>query len=172
MPALSVRRALGLLAGLVVAIGQAAAADPTLAPADDGLWRTVSNRQLEQMRGGFDVGGLRVSFGITRAVYINGALVTQNTLNVGDLSRMTSAQAARLNSQIAELNLVQNGPGNHVSADLSSLGKGLIIQNTLNNQNINAQTIINASSNGLSLIRTMKLQETLDGAIQRAIGAR
>lgn len=157
---------------LVSAPGQASAAEPDPQPADSG-WRTVSNRALSHMRGGFDVGGgLLVNFGITRAVYVNGALVTESMLNVADLSRLNAAQAARLHEQMSELKLVQNGPGNTAPADLGSLRNGLVIQNTLNNQNINVQTIINASSNGLSMVRTMNLQGAIDDAVQRAVGPR
>lgn len=161
-----------LLALLISAPGRASAAEPDAQPADSG-WRTVSNRTLSHMRGGFDVGGgLLVNFGITRAVYVNGALVTESMLNVADLSRLDAAQAARLHAQMSELKLVQNGPGNTAPADLASLRHGLVIQNTLNNQSIHVQTILNASSNGLSMVRTLNLQGAIDDAVQRAVGPR
>jgi hypothetical protein len=37
----------------------------------ESIWITASDRTLDKMRGGFDLGaGLMVSFGISRAVYI------------------------------------------------------------------------------------------------------
>lgn len=166
-------RTLCVLAVLNGVFDSAVAGDPIAAPDNGTLWRTVSNQALEAMRGGFDMGGgLLVNFGITRAVYVNGALLTETTLNVGDVSRLTSAQAARLHSQLTEVNLVQNGPGNSAPANLSSLGNGLIIQNTLNNQHLSAQTTINASSNGLSMIRNLNTQGVIDEAINRAVGPR
>ena len=61
------------------------------------VWRTVSDQHLETLRGGFDAGhGLRVGFGISRAVYINGALVTQTTLTLDRLSQLNPAQALLL----------------------------------------------------------------------------
>lgn len=171
--ALSWGRAIALLAVLAAALGQAMAAEPDPPPADGSVWRTVSNRTLAHMRGGFDVGGgLLVNFGITRAVYVNGALVTESRLNLPDMSRMNAAQAARLHEQITELKLVQNGPGNSAPVDLAGLRNGMVIQNTLNNQNINVQTIINASSNGLSMVRMLNLQGAIDDAVQRAVGPR
>lgn len=142
-------------------------------PADNSLWRTVSDRTLAKLRGGFDIGaGLQVSFGITRTVYINGALITETTLSLGELSQLTPAQAAQLNGQLAGLNLVQVGPGNSVPSAVANLGAGTVIQNTLNNQQINVQTLINASSNGLGMVRSMNVQGTIDDALARAIAPR
>ena len=88
---------LALCLGLVA--GQAAA--------ESALWTSVDDSTLDAMRGGFDFGaGLMVSFGIERAVTINGVLVTTTTINVGDLARVTPEQAALVNRQAAAMNLV------------------------------------------------------------------
>ncbi len=63
-------------------------------------WKPVAQERLEDMRGGFDAGGLQVSFGIERAVYINGALVVATSLNIPDVGRITTDQAARLASTL------------------------------------------------------------------------
>lgn len=166
-------RTLCLLAILACGANPTEAADHAEQPADGAVWRTVSNGTLDKLRGGFDMGaGLMVSFGITRAVYINGALVTETSLSLGELSQLTPAQAAQLNGQIAGLNLVQNGPGNSVSGTLMNMGAGTIIQNTLNNQQINVQTMINASSNGLGLVRSMNTQGTIDDALAHSVTPR
>ncbi|APW38671.1 hypothetical protein RD110_16895 [Rhodoferax koreense] len=134
------------------------------APADHAVWQTVSERTLDRMRGGFDAGGLMVSFGITRAVYLNGALLTETTLNLGQLAQLSPAQASQLGSQIAGLDIVKIGPGN--TATLQGTGvagalPGVIVQNTLNNQNLAVQTMINATSNGLGLLRGINSSRTL-----------
>lgn len=137
------------------------------------VWRTVSESQLDKMRGGFDIGsGLMVSFGITRAVYINGALTTETSLNLGQLDQLTPAQAAHIGSQLGTVNLVQNGPGNTVQGGFTLQGPGTIVQNTLNNQNINVQTMINASSNGLGIIKGINTTRTITDALAGAVGAR
>ncbi len=60
-------------------------------------WKPVAQERLDELRGGFDVGaGLQVSFGIERAVFINGALVVSTSLNIPDVSRITADQASRL----------------------------------------------------------------------------
>jgi hypothetical protein len=149
------------------------AIEPAAPQSEQRVWRTVGNVALSTLRGGFDVGGgLLVNFGITRAVYVNGSLVTESTVQLNDLSRMNTAQAARLQHQLAALKLVQNGPGNAAPADLASLQHGVVIQNTLSNQHIHAQTIINASSNGLGMLRLLHAQQLVDDAVGHAATTR
>lgn len=139
--------------------------------ADSAPWTSVDDSTLDAMRGGFDFGaGLMVSFGIERAVTINGVLVTSTTIHVGDLARVTPEQAALVNRQAAAMNLVQNGPGNTVTlsgGDLST--PGTFIQNTLNNQHIQSQTVINASSNALGLMKTLNTLTSLREALGNSV---
>jgi hypothetical protein len=139
----------------------------------DAVWQAVGDRTLDRLRGGFDVGGgLLVSFGITRAVYINGDLVTQTTLNFGRISELTPVQATQLNQQMAALNLVQTGPGNSVGPGVLATGGGTIIQNTLNNQHIVNQTVIDARSNAMGMIKNLNIQNTLNEALTRSAAPR
>jgi hypothetical protein len=171
------------------------------APAGGSVWVAVSNQTLDKMRGGFDAGaGLMVSFGISRAVYINGSLVTSMTLNIGRVSELTSAQIADVNRQLAALGLIQNGPGNSVQtagqaaastsastavdsgggdATIVTSGPSVnitpgatVIQNSLNHQQIISQTVISATSNAASIIKGLNLQNTINEAIGKAIGQR
>ncbi|CAG2141664.1 flagellin [Cupriavidus numazuensis] len=59
-------------------------------------WKPVTEDRLDEMRGGFDVGGLQVSFGIERAVFVNGALAVATSITIPDVARITSEQAAKL----------------------------------------------------------------------------
>jgi hypothetical protein len=137
-------------------------------------WLTLNNRALDAIRGGFDVGnGLIVTFGIARAVYINGNLVTTTALNIGDLSKVTPEQAMAFNRQAAALNLVQNGPGNTFQPGAGNANSPTtVIQNTLSNQNIRSQTIINATSNALGMIKGMNTMSTLRDALNNSVGAK
>ncbi|SFM47445.1 hypothetical protein [Variovorax sp. OV329] len=162
-------RRLATLACLLLAGGTLAG--PPLQRHDE-TWMAVSDDTLESQRGGFDIGaGLVVSFGITRAVYINGELMTQTTLNFGQLDKITAGQAMALSRQLNALNLVQNGPGNTVEGSLGSVG-GTVIQNTLNNQRIANHTVINVETNGLSLMKDLNTAATLNEGIARAVGGR
>ncbi|MEJ8855270.1 hypothetical protein WKW79_11860 [Variovorax robiniae] len=135
------------------------------------VWMAVSDNKLDDLRGGFDLGsGLLVSFGITRAVYVNGDLVTQTTLDFGNLTNLTPAQAAQLNTQLRTLNLVQIGPGNVVDPSINLGAGGTIVQNTLNDQHINNQTIINASSNSMGTMKALNSMATISDAVTRGLG--
>ena len=150
--------------------GQQAAALP-----DPAVWIAVSNKTLDQLRGGFDAGGgLMVSFGISRAVFINGQLVTSTSFQVGDTSRLTAAQLDTVTKQLpaqAQAQVVQNGPGNSVDG-AATVPLGVYIQNTLNNQSIRNQTIIQATSNSLSLVKNLNLQTTVNDALNNAVRSR
>ena len=135
-------------------------------------WMAVSDDTLDSNRGGFDLGqGLLVSFGITRAVFINGELAAQTTLNFGQLDKITAGQAMELGRQLSALNLVQNGPGNTVEGPLGAVG-GTVIQNTLNDQRIANHTVINVETNGLSLMKQLNTAAALSEGIARAVGGR
>ena len=135
-------------------------------------WMAVSDSTLDSQRGGFDIGtGLLVNFGISRAIYINGVLMSETTLNFGQLDKLTAAQATELGRQLRSLNMpVQNGPGNTVEGSLG--GVGTVVQNTLSNQNIATHTVINAQTNGMSLMKDLNTANTLAEGIARAVGGR
>jgi hypothetical protein len=166
-----------LIAGLAFTAASAHAADaaPETAAASDGEeeWITVGDATLDGLRGGFDVGGLMVSFGIERMVRINGTLVATTAFQINDLGRLTPEQAQAVGRQVGQLNLVQNGPGNSVDPRTVALGQpATFIQNTLNDQRIENRTIINATSNGLGLVKDLNAQGALRDALAGALSAR
>ena len=123
------------------------------------------------MRGGFETdGGLRISFGIERAVYINGNLVTSTSLNVADLSKLTAGQVQSLGPDRSMLGIIQSGSNNAFSAgQLGSSSVGTVIQNTLNDQRIQGITQINATVNSLDLIRRTNIQQNIQSALADSI---
>lgn len=138
------------------------------------MWLAVSHRELDTLRGGFNLGdGLMVSFGISRVAYINEQLVASTTLQFGDITRLSAQQAARLGQQLMlQPQIVQNGPGNAVQAGAVTSPLATVVQNTLNDQLVRTQTVINVSSNGLSALRNMNLQATIQSALTNALGRR
>lgn len=144
---------------------------PAARPAAIGIdAMALSQGDLDKVRGGFETpGGLKISFGIERAVYINGSLVTTTSLNVSDLGKVTGGGTGALASAVAgsgNLTLIQNGPGNtFVTGPVSAATVGTIVQNTLNDQKIQNVTAINATVNSLQVVRAQNLQSTLRGAL-------
>jgi hypothetical protein len=134
--------------------------------------RPISVARLAAIRGGFDLGnGLEASFGIERAVYVNGNLVTYSSVNIPDIAHITTEQAISLASALNTVNVVQNGPGN--TFDPLSLGQtsaATVIQNTLNNQSIRNITTLNVSVNTLNTFRDQGLQQALQAVQTQALG--
>jgi hypothetical protein len=131
----------------------------------------VADAKLEQMRGGFETdGGLKISFGIERAVYINGNLVTTTSLNVADLSRLTAGQSQNLGLDRTTLALIQSGPNNTFNpGQIGASSVATVIQNSLNDQKIQGITAINATVNSLDLIRKNDLQLSIQSALAGSI---
>ncbi|GAB3629012.1 hypothetical protein PTE30175_00422 [Pandoraea terrae] len=136
-------------------------------------WLAVSTARLDGLRGGFDLNGLQVSFGIARAVYINGNLVTTTSFNIPDIANITSQQAQTLATQLRNVTLVQNGPANNFNPGAINAQALLsVVQNTLDNQTIKSLTTVNIAVNSLGLLKTMNAQALLSNALQAAAGVR
>ena len=148
---------------------------PRQAAPEKAVWLAASDHTLDRLRGGFDFGaGLVVTFGISRAVYINDQLVTSTSFQLSDVAKLTSAQAGLLSQQLGaqQAQVVQNGPGNTVDQAAITVPLATYIQNTLSNQAIRTQTVIQASTNGLGTLRNLNLQATINDAIASAIANR
>jgi hypothetical protein len=128
----------------------------------------LSGEKLDEVRGGFMTdGGLRISFGIERAVYLNGNLVATTSLNIADLAKISGGQAQVTTSgTTGGLALLQNGAGNVLApGSITSTAAGTVIQNTLDNQKINTITRIDAVVNSSGIMRSINLQSSMRSAI-------
>lgn len=116
----------------------------------------TSQAELDALRGGFQVdtptGRLRVAIGITRTVSVNDRIVAQSNLLVPHLG--------------GNALVVQNGPGNQAPIASAFNGGAMptIVQNTLDNQKLSTLTIINASANSLSVLRSLRMGEMMSRA--------
>jgi hypothetical protein len=126
-----------------------------------GLFGTpVKDAALDRVRGGFTSAdnSLVVSFGIQRAVYIDGTL-----------SASTGFQVAGSGAVLPML-LVQQGIGNSASLGaLDASSAATVIQNTLNNQKIQTVTAIDVTANSLQAYKSLDLQSTLGTAITASL---
>lgn len=132
----------------------------------------LRSAELDEVRGGFVTdGGLKISFGIERAVYLNGTLVTTTSLNIADLARISGGQAQVTGNGFGSLGQVQSGPGNVFmpGAISTTAAGGLVIQNTLDYQKINTITRIDAVVNSTSIMRSMNLQSSMQSAIVNSL---
>ncbi|MEN3364521.1 MAG: hypothetical protein V7606_1795 [Burkholderiales bacterium] len=142
------------------------AGSPCIAEELGKAWNPVSSTYLDEMRGGFDTGaGLRVSFGILREGYVNGKLVSTTSFNIGNIDRLSTEQMRGINAT-----LVRNGAAG--TFGMPSQPAALVIQNTLNQQDIRSLTVINATTNSLDLIRSLNLQSVLTDALAQALRGR
>jgi hypothetical protein len=154
------KRLPGLVA-LAVAALSAAPGWAQEAPEDVAL--PLGDSQLDQVRGGFTLpGGLQVSIGIERAVYVNDVLVTSTVFTLQGLERQGGARAS---GDPAAL-VVQNGAANSVAAGAPPSGSAAtVIQNSLDGQHIRSLTIVNATVNSLQLLKGLELQRSIDTAV-------
>jgi len=132
-----------------------------VAASPDARWVPIPHAQLERMRGGFELpSGLLVSFGIERLVHVNGQLVASARLNLadgqvdGDLSAFNQAM------------VVQVGEGNTFQP--SGMG-GVVIQNTLDNQDIRVTTRIDTQVGTLGVFQAINQHDALQGALAGAV---
>ncbi|MDI9240028.1 hypothetical protein QLQ15_14030 [Lysobacter sp. LF1] len=153
-----------LAAGLTLASAAATAAPPGAALGAD--WVAVDPALLDDLRGGFMTEhGMTLSFGIERAVFVNGELAATTRVQIPDVARMTPDQArelARFNDGV----VVQVGPNNHFepAGNLS----GVLIQNSLDGQDIRALTTVNVGVDTLAAFQDLNTQSTLHNAILQA----
>jgi len=125
------------------------------ADAQDALgpeWIPVTEDRLAGYRGGFELpSGLLLSFGFERLAFVNGQLVSSLRIDIPDISKITPEQAESL-AKLQQTQLVQIGPGNVF--DANGMG-GLVIQNTLDGQDIRAQTTLDVSVNTLGMFKEL-----------------
>lgn len=160
-------------AQLVQAHNVPAVQTPTLPPDPlEGRALALGDASLDEVRGGFDVPGsnLKYSFGIERAVFINGELIARTVLRLQDLGTVTgrgvpAQELTALNGAPATLDVIQRGEGNNFTTQVGPDMVGTVIQNTMDNQKIQHVTTINASVNSMQVLRAMSVQSAVQSGI-------
>lgn len=124
--------------------------------------------RLEALRGGFELpSGLQASFGFERVVYLNGELVATARVNIPDIGAITPEQAQTL-ANAKQTTLLQVGQGN--TFDSASMGGGMVIQNTLDNQDIQVLTTLDIGTNMLGHFKELNADAALRDALIAAPG--
>ena len=157
-----------LLAAAVIAVPPAAHAGESPAPAGLGPeWRAIAHERLDGMRGGFQLpSGLVLSFGVERAVWVNGALVASTRVQINDIAQMTPQQAEQLLAFQQGMG-IQVGGGNVLVAPG---GGALVIQNTRDNQAIRALTTLSVDVGTLGTFQQLNAHDALQAAVLAGIG--
>jgi len=134
----------------------------------------VDSERLEEARGGFIVAeGLEVTLGIERMVTINGNVVDRSEIQLGDIGKLAQGNGLVSQEALGQLRLIQNGVASALRGDANTtLLGGTIIQNSLNDQMISAQTTLNATVNTAGMLRALNFAEGLNNALSTAIGTR
>lgn len=131
-------------------------------------WRAVDPARLAQMRGGFQMpSGMMLSFGIERVVYLNGEVTARIAVQVPDVARITPEQAQAL----ADFNrglVVQIGEGNRF--DPAQIAGGIVVQNTLDDQDIRTLTRVEVGTDTLGAYQNLNANGALTDALIRAPG--
>ncbi|MCC6964820.1 MAG: hypothetical protein IT391_00870 [Nitrospira sp.] len=154
----------GLMGALLCMAGMAPAM--ALEAGEDFAQRPpVSEAVLDQMRGGFQSSPNSpvLAFGIERNVLVNGKLVSSTVLTIPSLSQLAG------NTSDA-FKLIQTGGGNAVLPGMSSLSPFMtVMQNSLDNQTIQQQTVMNATVAALGWARSLALGNALTQATMGTI---
>ena len=109
-----------------------------------------------------------MSFGIERLVYVNGNLVASARVTIPDLGRITAQQAREL-SDASDGLVVQFGDGN-TFAPAGMAANALVIQNTVDGQDISALTTIDVGVGSLGMFQSINANDALQTVLQRAPG--
>lgn len=130
----------------------AQAGDET-APGPMATLAAVDADTLGEVRGGINLGqDYTIAIGITRTTSINGIEQFASSMYLDDLATVAGTGVAQ---QMLDPVIIQNGAGNVVSADtLTSLSSSVatIIQNTMDNQAIANQTVMDISLQNVSTV--------------------
>ncbi|ANQ86192.1 hypothetical protein dqs_3164 [Azoarcus olearius] len=129
----------------------------------------VDEATLDTLRGGFETpSGLRVSFGIERAVYVNGVLASVTTVNLAELGNLVGRGVAL--NEGATVAVIQNGPNGLLSSTgLANGALATVIQNSLDNQSMRAITTINATVNSMEMLRSGQMQQSVRDAMVHSL---
>lgn len=139
-----------------------------------GQLAALGAESLDEIRGGFELAdsNLKFSFGIERAVFINGQLVASTVLNLKDLQWAAGGsgapQAPPIGGAAGPIDVIQNGSGNTFAAQAANVAgnlAGTVIQNTLNDQRIQNVTTINAAVNSAQVLRALSVQSAIQQGI-------
>lgn len=150
---------------------------------------TVAAVDLDDMRGGFEApSGLKLSFGIERAVFINGELLATQTINLSKATELAGAtggglggvslassvgvQSAAVVTNAGGTLVIQNGARNIANLPEVRAALPLVVQNSLDNQNISTVTRVTATVPATSMLHSIIQARRMNDAVIDAVTRR
>jgi hypothetical protein len=131
-------------------------------------WKAIPHERLGALRGGLRLpSGLDLSFGIERAVFVNGQLVASTRLSIPDVARMTPDEASAL-AALEQTMVVQVGGRN--TYEPTGM-KGVVVQNTLDGQAIQVMTTLDVGTGMLGSFQQFNAAAAMQAALNSAPGA-
>lgn len=128
-----------------------------------GFGTPISIDRLDAIRGGFDLGdGLQASFGIQRAIYVDGNLVTYINVTIPDIAHITTQQAASLAEALGTVD-VQVGSGNTFNS--SSPAQATVAAVTQSALNSTVSHAVSAASPAAQTNAATVIQNTLNNPV-------
>lgn len=144
-------------------------------PAGFDDYPVVDDSDLAQLRGGFETSAnglpLSFTFGIERATFVNGQLVSTTSIAIPTLPFALNTQGAG-GTAINPINVIQNGAGNVFALpSIQNVPTSVmtVIQNSLDNQVIGNAMVINASITSRDFIRSLAVQSTLNQMLFKSL---
>jgi hypothetical protein len=129
----------------------------------------VDQEVLDEMRGGIDLGeDYTIAIGITRTTSVNGIEQFSSAMYMNDLAYTVGSGVAQAAPDPV---IIQNGDGNFIAMDtLSAMSPAIttIIQNTLDNQAIANETVLDVSlQNVATVTQGLHLSQIVNESLTR-----
>ena len=131
-------------------------------------WQAVSTAALAGLRGGTEVHGLPVSFGMLREVSVNGKLVVRQSMQIQNLGERLESDAT-----LAALKAPAGGNGTLFQAAFGPGGPGgSLVQNSVDNQRIDSRITIDAAVGSAGLLTGLHFHASVQEGLARAAASR
>jgi len=129
----------------------------------------VDHQVLGEMRGGINLGeDYTIAIGITRTTSVNGIEQFSSAMYLNDLANTVGTGVAQ---QALDPVIIQNGGGNFIAMDtLGAISPAVatIIQNTLDNQSIANETVLDISLQNIGTVTEgLRLSEIVNDSLTR-----
>ncbi len=131
-------------------------------------WQAVGPGTLASLRGGMDVQGLPVSFGMVREVSVNGQLVVRQSIQIPAIGNRLES-----NATLAAIKAPAGGDATLFQADFGPGAPGAsLVQNSVDNQRIDSRTTIDAAVGSAGMLARLHFQAGLQDGLAQAAASR